>query len=426
VFAQARRSSLAIAALGAALLVTACTSGDSGAGGGGGSVRLPNTVTVGLLTAKSGPDAATGVEAIRGAELAIDVVNNSYPQLPLALGPSDGLSNGVKLALSVGDTQGAPERVDEQVSKLINDGALGVVLADDLEVARSASRKVDIAGIAMVDATSTADLFGDLNSTGHFRIQPSDRSAVQATMAFLFSQRAGGETIGKLAVFGPKATASGNEEVEAIRQAISDLGQADGYLPGPALALGAGGSSTDDLAAAVDSTHSDVAVAIVTGPQDLAAAADLAARLEGRTPVFAVGPAAGGADSAKVAKTTLLRTVSYSAEYTARNPVAVQVAKLYTQRYGGRITALAASAFTATMTMAMSIDRAKTLSAGDVRGAAQQLSVPATQTIMPWDGIRFDGNGNNELAASVIEQRTASGFQVVHPRELATAKIAWP
>jgi branched-chain amino acid transport system substrate-binding protein len=379
-------------------------------------------VTVGLLTAKSG----AGVEAIRGAQLAVDVINNPYPQLPLPLGPSAGLSNGVKLALSVGDTQGAPERVDEQASRLIKDGALGLVLADNLEVARAAGRRVDLAGVALVDATSTADLFTDLNRTGHFRIQPSDRSAVQATMALLFAQRAAGQGITKLAVLGPKAPASGNEEVEAIRQAISDLGQADGYVPGPALILGPGGASTDDLAAAVDSTNSDVAVAIVTNAQEAAAAVALATELKGKTPVLVVGPAADAEDTAKVTKTTLLRTVSYSAEYTARNPVAVQVAKLYTQRFGGRITALAASAFTATMTMAMSIDRAKALAVGDVRAALQQLTVPATQTIMPWDGIRFDGNGNNELAASVVEQRAASGFQIVHPRELGTTKIAWP
>ena len=52
--------------------------------------------------------------------------------------------------------------------------------------------------------------------------------------------------------------------------------------------------------------------------------------------------------------------------------------------------------------------------------------MPATQTIMPWDGIRFDGNGSNQLGAAVVEQRLPSGFQVVHPTELAAAKLRWP
>ena len=52
--------------------------------------------------------------------------------------------------------------------------------------------------------------------------------------------------------------------------------------------------------------------------------------------------------------------------------------------------------------------------------------MPATQTIMPWNGIRFDSTGSNQLASSVIEQQTGSGYQVVYPNELAAAKITWP
>ncbi len=97
-------------------------------------------MTIGLLTPKTGDAAATGLEAIRGAELAIDVVNNPYPNLPLPLAAESGLHNGVQLALAVGDTQGAPERVEEQASRLVNEGAVGLVMADDLAVAKSASR----------------------------------------------------------------------------------------------------------------------------------------------------------------------------------------------------------------------------------------------------------------------------------------------
>ena len=86
----------------------------------------------------------------------------------------------------------------------------------------------------------------------------------------------------------------------------------------------------------------------------------------------------------------------------------------------------AASAFTATMALAVSLDTAKSFGVSEVRAAVQQLNLPATQTIMPWNGIRFDGTGNNQLAASVIEQQTGNGFQVVYPNELAAAKITWP
>ena len=45
---------------------------------------------------------------------------------------------------------------------------------------------------------------------------------------------------------------------------------------------------------------------------------------------------------------------------------------------------------------------------------------------MPWPGIEFASNGQNRLAAAVVEQRDENGWSVVHPPELATAEVQWP
>jgi branched-chain amino acid transport system substrate-binding protein len=410
---------LAILALVPALLAGACTSADPQ------TPVLPSTITIGLLTSRTGQSAPMGLDAIRGAELAIDLVNNPYPDVPLPLGPSAGLRNGVKLGLAIGDTQGAPERVEEQVSRLVRDGAVGLVLADDIAVARSVGRQVDIVGVAMIDATSTADLFSELNRGGHYRIQPSDRSAVQSTMDLLYREHAAGKSIEKVAVAAAPTAVSYNEEAETIRKAINDLGQSDGYSAGPVLPLGAGANAAD-LASTVTGSKSDVVIAIVTTPQEAAAAIDLAVRLKGSVPVIGIGPAVEALDVTKAGQTEVLRTSGWSAEFTRRNPVAAQVAQLYERRYSTKLTQVATSTFMSTLALAVAADTAKGLSAGEVRGSVQQLAMSATQTIMPWDGIRFDGNGNNQLAASVVEQRTTGGFQVIHPVELAAAPLIWP
>jgi branched-chain amino acid transport system substrate-binding protein len=358
--------------------------------------------------------------------LAIDLVNNPYPDIPLPLGPAAGLRNGVKLGLAIGDTQGAPERIEEQTSRLVKDGAVGLVLADDIAVARSAGRQADIMSVAIVDALSTADLFADLNRSGHYRIQPSDRSTVQSTMALLFREHAVGKKIERVSVAAPPISVAYNEEAEAIRKSITDIAQSDGYVMSALLALGPGGSSPAELASTVTSNKSDVVIAIVTTAQEAAAAVDLAARLKGSVPVITIGPAVEAVDVAKAGQTDVLRSSGWSAEYTRRNPVAAQVAQLYERRYSTKLTQVAAATFMSTLALAVAADNAKGLTAGDVRGAVQQLALSATQTIMPWDGIRFDGNGNNQLAASVVEQRTAGGFQVIHPVELAATPLAWP
>lgn len=418
--ALGRRAALVALALAPALLAGACTSSAPQA------PVLPSTITIGLLTPRTGATAPMGLDAIRGAELAIDLVNNPYPDVPLPLGPAAGLRNGVKLGLAIGDTQGAPERIEEQTSRLVKDGAVGLVLADDIAVARSAGRQADIMSVAIIDALSTADLFADLNRSGHYRIQPSDRSTVQSTMALLFREHAVGKKIERVSVAAPSTSVGYNEEAEAIRKSISDIAQADGYVIPAPLALGAGGASPAELASAVSGNKSDVVITIVTNAQEAAAAVDLAARLKGTTPVIAIGPAVEAVDVAKAGQTEVLRSSGWSAEYTRRNPVAAQVAQLYERRYSTKLTQVAAATFMSTLALAVAADNAKGLTAGDVRGAVQQLTLSATQTIMPWDGIRFDGNGNNQLAASVVEQRTSNGFQVIHPVELAATPLAWP
>src|SRR5262245_20755514 len=91
--------------------VSACTGGTS-------PVVAPSTMTIGLLVPTSGPGVERGRAARQGADLAIDVVNYSYPDLPLPLAATSGLRTGAKLALAVGDTQGAAERVEDQANVL--------------------------------------------------------------------------------------------------------------------------------------------------------------------------------------------------------------------------------------------------------------------------------------------------------------------
>jgi branched-chain amino acid transport system substrate-binding protein len=85
----------------------------------------------------------------------------------------------------------------------------------------------------------------------------------------------------------------------------------------------------------------------------------------------------------------------------------------------------AANAFTATVVLAMAVDTAGGGDPAGIRSALRALAIPAIRTIMPWNGLRFDASGQNQLAAAVVEQRAGAGFQVVYPRELATAAASW-
>src|SRR6185369_3132680 len=109
-----------------ALLLSSCTSN------GNPAPKIPANLAIGLLVSTTGPNAAIGQQAQLGAKLAVEMVNNDVKDLPinLPLSTGAGLRNGAKLTLVVGNTDSAPEKVEKEASRLVSEGAVGLVLAD--------------------------------------------------------------------------------------------------------------------------------------------------------------------------------------------------------------------------------------------------------------------------------------------------------
>jgi branched-chain amino acid transport system substrate-binding protein len=61
-----------------------------------------------------------------------------------------------------------------------------------------------------------------------------------------------------------------------------------------------------------------------------------------------------------------------------------------------------------------------------VRAALLNLDIPGRDTIMPWNGIRFDVKHQNAGAAGVVVQKVQDTFRVVFPAELAADRTVWP
>ncbi|MEV8511194.1 ABC transporter substrate-binding protein [Dactylosporangium sp. NPDC051484] len=397
--------------LASALLMSACTGGDTPRS------RAPATIAIGLLVPTSGANAALGQQATLGAKLAIELVNRDVPAqpLPLPLGPGAGLRNGTKLTLITGNTESAPEKVEKEATRLVEEGAVGLVVADTIDVALPAGRVTDLLGVSLIDALSTSDTFGELNRIGHFRIQPSDRRMVTTALDLLYRQRGGGQYKRIVTAAGSPAGPLA-DEAAALKNSIEDLSLAAGYeVAGKDRVVPLTGAEAGQSGGQV--TKGDAVLAIVTSAAEASAANDLAVKLKGTAPVVAIGPAVSALDLVK--NPTALRAAGWSNEFAARNPIAQVVAAMYEQAFHTKLTEVAADAFMATLVLAMAMDQSLDYSKQAVRNAVQQVTFPATQTIMPWNGVRFDGNGANQLAAGLVEQHAPNGYLVVHPAELA-------
>jgi branched-chain amino acid transport system substrate-binding protein len=117
---------------------------------------------------------------------------------------------------------------------------------------------------------------------------------------------------------------------------------------------------------------------------------------------------------------------AWSADLAERNPTARAVADLYRKMYGAPMNDDAARAFTAVMTLAQAINEAGSPTPADIRSALVNIDVPGRDTIMPWDGVKFDDNHQNIGARGIVEQVHNGRYRLVYPFDVARARLRWP
>ena len=81
--------------------------------------------------------------------------------------------------------------------------------------------------------------------------------------------------------------------------------------------------------------------------------------------------------------------------------------------------------------LAEAIDRAGSTKPEAIRQALAAIDLSADQVVMPWAGVKFDANGQNERGQGLILQLVGSGYNTVWPehykqrQDLPTVPFAW-
>jgi branched-chain amino acid transport system substrate-binding protein len=404
-------------------LAVACT---GGSGSDSPAAASGQTLKIGLLTPLKGPDATAGTEALRGAQLAVDVINGLNPSIPLPLAAEAGLPNlgGAKVTLLHADTSAGndPQVVaGTAVTTMVSDqGAQALIGAYDPQVTEYASQRSERYEIPFINADSPATFLTDAGRDWFFRVGPSWRTSGQAFFSLLSEHDA---SPGRIVVMHANDKA-GQDVVTTVKELAAESS--------PDLNVTDVGFSEDgsDIGKAVDAVRAknpDTLFLYVTPATVQATLQAFAARQYkpkaalsfslGYLNAAAFAPAAAAADG-------LMRSVSWSIEAAERNPAARAVTALYQRRFNSTMTEAAASAFTAVMTVAQAANNAGSTDNQRMRSALLSLNVPGEQTIMPWAGIQFDETHQNTLAQSLIEQYHNSAYKIVYPNDAAGANSA--
>jgi branched-chain amino acid transport system substrate-binding protein len=412
---------LSVAALAAAACSSSGSHGSNGSASGGGGGQ----VVVGLVNSLTGTNASAGTDTNNGAILAADVINGQYPNIPLSLGKGGGLPNlhGAKIKVVTQDTQSSPETAASDVSTLVtSDHAVGLVGAYSSSETQAASQRAERLQVPMVNGASSAPALTTAGLKWFFRVGPTDQTFGEGMFGLLKQQAAAGATIHKIAILHTNDT-YGN----GVDQVTKQLAAQNGYQ---VVADQSYDKTTTDLTPEIlrirdahpdvlfDSSYTSDAELLVKGlhqfhyypPAVLAYGAGFS------DPTFlpTLGPLAKG----------LMSRAAWSSEIP--NAASKAVAQAFQKKFGRPMTENSARNFTALWTLAAAINNAGSTDASKVQQALQTVNIPASQLIMPWTGVKFDKDGQNQDAQGIVQQVQNGKYQVVYPTDHAVAKVMWP
>lgn len=387
----------------------------------------PESLVIGVLSVSAASAADPSNDAVRGAQLAIDVVNDSHPSIPVPLAAASGLPSlgGVKLTLAGADTNRNADEAAAKAAGLVNErGAVGVVIADSAAITAASASQMQRMRVPLVDAYSTADYLTELGMDWYFRSGPGDRMLAESAFALLRRQFAEAAARPRIAV----VTQAGGDSASGAAH-LKDLASREGITVAMQHECAESGLDAGLLASRLSQSAPDAVFAWAHTDAGAQTIGRIVGGLAGSPPVLGLGHGFRQLDRPATAKPgfkpALLRAVSWSAELARRGPAGLSVMELYERRFGRPMTDVAAAMFTAVIALAAAIDTAGSADPAAIRTALRQTSLPATQMIMPWNGVRFGSDGRNQLAAAVLEAWDGNAFRVVYPAELASTPLRW-
>ncbi len=413
---------LAVVAVSAMLAVPACSSSDAS-----GPDSDVTEIRIGTPLPLSGPNAPLGKDALQGAQLAADILNKGLPGLKVPLANDKGLPNlnHAKFKIVPADTQGKPENGASAVNHLVNDENVHV-LAGALEsgVTKTAAQQAERLAVPFVTSISSSPALTQQGLKWFFRTGPTDVTYAQSFFGLLDEQKKKNIPADKIAVLYMNNTFGTDASKVAKSLADSNNKTIVADVPFDPAATDLTSQLQQVRAAEPD------ALFVVAYPPTATLFINATQQLDYVPPaVMAFGAGfidAGFIKSAGDGLEGMSRRVAWSEDLGNRNPAAKAVSDEYRKRYDAPLTENSARVFTTIMALAQAINNARSVDPDQIRAALTALDIPGRDTIMPWDGIKFDDQHQNTGARAVVEQRLDGAWKVVYPKDVAAQEIVWP
>ncbi len=393
----------------------------------GRSAAQGEEIRIGALYPLTGSLARAGADVKKAVDLAAEIVNTLHPDLaPLTLAATTGLPRlgGRKIRLVWADAKdpatarGEAERLIEQEKVVALMGCYASSFTD------TASLAAETRGIPFLNPESSSPTLTQRGFKWFFRTGPHDKIFTEMFYQMFADLRKRGARIQKVAILSENtefgATAASVEEQRA-RDLGYQLVAREMYTSPPA--------SLDAELNRIRAAGPDVLI----GNNYLI---DAVTTINTLKTMRYFPPGLVVQDSGYVQPDYLKQTgkdgyyvitrAAWALGFGVRKPLVKKVNDLYRGRYTEDMTETNARSFTGLLTLANAINLGGGTSSTQILQGLLTTNIPGADTIMPWQGIKFDQNGQNMYATGIMAQLLDGQYKVVWPFEISETNIVWP
>jgi branched-chain amino acid transport system substrate-binding protein len=392
------------------------------------SANAQQDVKIGVLYPLSGPTAQIGLDAVAAVRTAVDIVNQGA-DLPLPLASGKGLPGlgGAKVTVVVVDHQGKPEIGQSETERLITQENVHAVFgAYFSSVTAAASQAAERAGVPFVNAESSQPALTQRGLKYFFRTSPTDETFTKLMFDFLKDYSAkSGQKFQTAAIF-HEDTAFGTDSAKvqerfANERAVKIVEK---------ITYKAQTTSLTSEVQRLKASNSDVLF-----PSSYTSDAFLLLRTAKEldyNPKLIVAQNAGFTDPTflstvgKDAEGAITRS-PYNSDLQGRIPLLAKVNELFKKHSNGRdLSDNSARSFTGFMVLLDALNRAGSTDPEKLRAALAATDIGPDQLIVPYRGVKFDANGQNELVGAILMQAQKGKYCTIYPFELASCEVLYP
>jgi branched-chain amino acid transport system substrate-binding protein len=411
-----RRQLLGAAALGAATLTSNRL-----------QAATPPDIVIGAVFPLSGNAAPIGHDARMALETEAGIINGHH-DIPMLLGKGGGLPGlgGAKIKLVFADSQNSPQIARTEAERLITqDHAVAIIGSYTSATAVTISQICNRYEVPYISADNSAPSLSQQGLTWFFRTSPTDVGFTKSMFDFFaWIGKKTGHPVRSVAIVHENSVfGTGSAQIqEQMAKAAGIKVLADISYPAstPSLSVEAARLRAANADVLMPSSYTSDAILLMhsmhnVGYTPKAIMAQDAGFID---PAFikAVGPLAEG----------VMSRSSFALDAVKARPAIPKVNAMFKASDAGKdLNDLTARELTALQVLADAINRAKSTKNTALLAALKTTDIQGNQTIMPWQGIKFDSTGQNTEGHPVIQQYQSGAWHTIYPAAVATAPAIW-